>query len=401
MTVSRWTPEFLASMRQEMDPEADEVVRRIFEDGGPRALGGLHGELVRKDGLPVETLPPYLKEYLRATAEPGDSDPEALRMAEELLSSHGVIAFTILACASLPECYVDRPGVPVLWETQKLNTHVHRRCLETTRFVMGVMSPGGLEREGAGVRAAQKVRLMHASIRHLMLQTPDEVLAGGQADDISDVFRSHRWKEELGMPLNQEDLAYTLQTFGWVTVRSLRRLGSGLTPDQEEAVIHLWNATGRMMGIREDLLPADVADAQALFEAIKARVAGESVEGRSLTAAVTGWAESHIPRALGHYRHVPRMMTRYLVDEPTAEMLGVPALTAREEEVARTLTGVILEVEGHEERASRNSQHHRTAAEWLFRTMVKGLMKMPRGWERELFDVPDHLADAWQVVEVE
>lgn len=398
---TRWNREFLASKRNVMDPEADEVVRRLFEEGGHEALGKLHGRLVQEDGLPREELPGYLKDYLLDTADPGDPNPDALRLAEDVLSSHGMIAFTILACVSLPECYVDRLGVPVLWETQQLNTHVHRRTLETSQFVMGVMSPGGMEREGKGVQAAQKVRLMHASIRRLMRDTPDDEIASGQTADIADVFRAHRWKDELGMPLNQEDLAYTLQTFGWVTVRSLRKLGCGLTPDQEEAIIHLWNATGRVMGIEEDLLPENVADAEALFEAIKAHVAGTSEEGRSLTAAVLKYAESQIPGPLRHYRHVPRMLTRHLIDDETAKMLAVPALTPEEEETARRLTGTIRRFEHAEEEHYRDSHHHRTAAEWLFRTMVAHMMKLPRGWKRGLFEIPDHLATSWKLVEVE
>lgn len=401
MVQPRWTPEFLESMRQEMDPLADEVVRRLFEDGGLAQLGRLHGRLLDQDGVPVEGLPDYLTEYLHETADPGDPDPDALRLAEDVLSSHGIVAFTILACASLPECYVDRPGVPVLWETQKLNAHVDRRSFETSQFVIGVMSPGGLERAGAGVRAAQKVRLMHASIRHLMLEKSDRELADDQAPDIARAFLSHDWKHELGMPLNQEDLAYTLQTFGWVTVRSLRKFEAGLTPDHEEAIIHLWNATGRMMGIREDLMPADVAEAEQLFTAIKTRVAdAPSAEGQSLSAAILNFAESHIPAPLhGSYGHVPRMLTRFLVGDETADMLAVPALTPDERLQAERIEKTIQRVERRESELLRSSAHHWDMAEWLFRHMAAGMMGMDRGGRRSSFQIPDHLATSWKISE--
>lgn len=401
MAQARWTPEFLESMRQEMDPLADEVVRKLFEDGGLAQVGRLHGRLLDQDGVPVEGLPDYLTEYLLETADPGDPDPDALRLAEEVLTSHGIVAFTILACASLPECYVDRPGVPVLWETQKLNAHVDRRSIETSQFVIGVMSPGGLEREGAGVRAAQKVRLMHASIRHLMLEKSDRELADGQAPDIAQQFLSHDWKHELGMPLNQEDLAYTLQTFGWVTVRSLRKFDAGLTPDHEEAVIHLWNATGRVMGIREDLLPANVAEAEQLFTAIKTRVAdAPSQEGQSLTAAILNFAESHIPGPLhSRYGHVPRMLMRFLVGDETADMLAVPALTPEEARAAERIEQTIRRVEHREEALLRSSVHHRDMADWLFQHMAGGMVRMARGGERSMFDIPDHLAESWELTQ--
>ena len=38
-------------------------------------------------------------------------------------------------------------------------------------FVLHVMAPGGLEPEGQGIKAIQKVRLMHSAIRHLVKKT--------------------------------------------------------------------------------------------------------------------------------------------------------------------------------------------------------------------------------------
>ena len=42
-----------------------------------------------------------------------------------------------LLCASLPECYVARRGVPVLWLTQQLEQHTTRRLYETAQMPAG------------------------------------------------------------------------------------------------------------------------------------------------------------------------------------------------------------------------------------------------------------------------
>ncbi|HEV7802238.1 MAG TPA: hypothetical protein VGP15_14270, partial [Burkholderiales bacterium] len=122
MSVDKWTDDFLASMRQVMDPQADEVITRLFADGGPERLNRFHGQILRSDGIPVDGLPDYVVDYLKATAAPPAwMNHELARHAQEVLTSNGLIAFTILGCASLPECYVDRPGVPALWLTQNIN----------------------------------------------------------------------------------------------------------------------------------------------------------------------------------------------------------------------------------------------------------------------------------------
>lgn len=402
MSVDKWTDEFLASMRQEMDPQADEVIRRLFDEGGLQGLRQFHNHILRNDGIPADGLPRYVAEYLEATASPPEwIDRDAVRMAEAVLTSNGLIAFTILAGASLPECYVDRPGVPALWLTQKINAHVYRRVVETSQFVIGVMSPGGLEREGKGIQAAQKVRLMHASVRHLILQTPDDQLARGTTSDIADVFRNHTWQTALGLPINQEDLAYTLQTFAWVGIRGMRDLECGLTPDQEEGIVQVWNATGHALGIRRDLMPANVAEAEEIFTRIKARVAGPCEEGRSMQAALLDYQEGLIPEFMSSYRHLPRMVMRHLVGAGTADMLGVPPLMPVEEEAAHKVIGMIDGMDHVENDAFARFSPVRKGAEWLFRRMLETYAQLPREWERELFQIPENLATEWKVARLE
>jgi hypothetical protein len=398
MSVDKWTDDFLASMRQVMDPQADEVITRLFADGGPERLNRFHGQILRSDGIPVDGLPDYVVDYLKATAAPPAwMNHELARHAQEVLTSNGLIAFTILGCASLPECYVDRPGVPALWLTQNINAHVYRRIVETAQFVIGVMSPGGMERNGKGLQAAQKVRLMHASIRHLVLAAPDEQLAKGQTEDIAGVFRNHTWKTELGLPLNQEDLAYTLQTFAWVGIRGMRALDCHLTPDQEEGIVQVWNAAGFLMGIREDLLPANVKEAEILFSRIKARVAAESEPGKSMEAALLNYQESMMPGHLRGLRHLPRMVTRHLVGDATADMLGIPELMPIEKVEARLAIEAIDRIDHIRNHVFNDFSPARKAAEYVFRRMVENFMSLPKQWERELFQIPDHLSSEWKV----
>src|ERR1044072_8881220 len=103
MGAETWTDEYLASMRQVADPEADEVVRRLFEEQGLEALRQFHGQILRADGVPVNGLPSYVADYLRSnSAPPAWMDRDAARHAAEVLSSNGMIAFTILRSRQRP-----------------------------------------------------------------------------------------------------------------------------------------------------------------------------------------------------------------------------------------------------------------------------------------------------------
>ena len=140
-----------------------------------------------------------------------------------------------LACASLPACYAARKGVQVLHLTARLQTDPVRRIGETAQLTLDAMAPGGLAPGGAGVRDAQKVRLMHAAVRHL-------------------VGTSGAWDPDWGVPVNQEDLAGTLMTFSIVVVDSLRKLGVSVSDEEADAYFHAWNCVGHILGLDARLL---------------------------------------------------------------------------------------------------------------------------------------------------
>lgn len=392
-----WSNDFLASMRQEMDPLADETVKALFADQGVAVMRSFHGDLVDEAGNPLPGLPDAMVRYLEETAKPPDwVDPVKLELAEKLLNSHGILIFLLLSWASLPECYVDRLGMPVLFLTQKLNVDISRRVIETCKYVVDVLSRDGFKPTGRGLDSARKVRLMHAAVRHLILNTPAERLAEGLPPDVAKVFAENNWKQEMGLPINQEDLAYTLQTFGWVCVRGMRDLHADLEPHEEDAIIHCWRVAGHYMGIRHDLLPETVDDSRALFDAIKKRVAGPSVEGESLTAAVLDFAEKNVK--LSHLKAAPQVFTRFLVGDETADMLGIPQPTRHQAwDQKRWVLELATIVHFREKRLDRFKGMRDLAARkfGLIGGVITELASHMHG--RTPFTIPEELAPNWAV----
>ena len=99
---------------------------------------------------------------------------------------------TLLFCASLPECYVLPHLSEVLHVAGQLEEHTEYRIRQTAAMVFPVMMKGGLTTAGGGgVAQVLKVRLIHATIRHLILHgAPQEArgriepqpVAGGPAN---------------------------------------------------------------------------------------------------------------------------------------------------------------------------------------------------------------------------
>ena len=215
-----------------------------------------------------------------------------VKEAEEFFLLNGISSATQLSCASLPECYIMRYGTEVLAFTKFLQIDPARRIRETAQMIMSVMCPGGLVADGGvgvGVRATQKVRVMHAVIRYMVEHDP-----GTAANPTDPALR-----KKLGRPINQEDLAFTLLTFLYVAVRSYVKLGVRMTQAEKNDYVHCWNVVGFLMGIREDLLPADYEQSQKLYDAIREHQAGASKAGQALTTALMNLLEQMVPPGRG------------------------------------------------------------------------------------------------------
>jgi hypothetical protein len=374
-----WTDAQLDAKRLRGDPLADVVVAELFAKGEREAVNALMTTLVRNDGLPPEQLPPIVLDYLTQTSAIPIADPKQVERGERMFGTFGPEMLMVLGFYSLPASYAAKKGVQVLYRTAYLLRRPVRRVFETTQMVVDVMAPRGLEPGGRGVRTAQKVRLMHAAIRHLTVTDP-----------------KLPWDQDaLGVPINQEDMAGTLMTFSTLVWQGLSRLGIQLADDERAAYLHAWQVIGRIMGIDEDLIPATVGDAMNLTALIRRRQIGPSPEGQAMTPALIGGMQDLMPRLTPGL--ASSMVHHFLDDDPfqhqdVAEMLGVPPAnwTHYLVELISLLTGVLGGL----------AEHSADVAGLLrafSRPMVQAMLTVERGGARPAFSVPGSFREEWQM----
>jgi hypothetical protein len=350
--MDRIAPEFLCPTLRADPPADDTVARMLAGASGPAELSAriaqINGELARwqtngalASWRPGPDLEPRAAEalidYLAACQHlPEWTDRAAIARAETLFMDISMLSCTLLFCASLPECYVLPDLSAVLHAAGQLEVHTDYRVRSTAAMIFPVMLAGGLTTpEGGGVAQALKVRLIHATIRYLILRgTPRDALgtppvppltpAGG---GIHHTLYAHGWDTSVnGLPCNQEELAYTLLTFSYVFVRGLRTLRLALAPQDEEAYLHTWNVLGHVLGIEQGLMATTMAQAQHDFETIqaRARLLVRRPDPRPLLAADLMKAmENEIPIRL--LKPVPTLLTRLLCRGDATRDLGLDA----------------------------------------------------------------------------
>ena len=190
-----------------------------------------------------------------------EHDPDLLARAHELFVRCGFGVPMVLFCSSLPQCYAVPDGARILMASGAIPTNVRRRIVETAQLVFDVADLGGLtEKTGRGLRTSQKVRLLHAVIRSMLIRS-------GQAPGT--------------VPLNQMQLVGTLMSFSVIVLDGLRALGFEVTSEDAEAWYHLWRVVGLLLGIEEQFLPKTVDAADEVCDYGRNRFWADQTRGRS------------------------------------------------------------------------------------------------------------------------
>jgi hypothetical protein len=226
----------------------------------------------------------------------------------------------------------------VLHTAGQLEQHTEYRIRSTAAMIFPVMMRGGLHAPGgAGIAQTLKVRLIHSTIRNLILRgAPPESLQAHQRElapqtvpaakpTLYQTLFARGWNViDSGLPCNQEEQAYTLLTFSYVFLRSLRRLGIGLPRADEEAYLHTWNVVGHVLGIERSLMAETMEQAASLFARMQARGRSRSVAPDprpALGAALMRTMALSIPWPA--VQRIPVLLTRHLCGRETVRDLGL------------------------------------------------------------------------------
>jgi hypothetical protein len=312
--------------------------------------------------VPPDGTSPHIAEALRSYLDaarglPKWGDSAKITRGEDVFTEHGPLSVMSLFCASLPDCYIQPKASAVLQISGQLTTNTDYRIRSTAAMVFPVMLRGGLTTpEGLGVAQTLKVRLIHATIRNLILHGAPEAMVNAVVPQVGNpaieatpqsmhsAFVASGWNVARdGLPNNQEQLVFTLLTFHFVFLRAMRTLGIGLRAEDEEAYLHVWNVVGYLLGIEPKWMPFTYADAERLFLEIQTECVADTVypggtDARpALGGALMGYMSDSIPFKL--LKPFPALFTRYLCGSVVADALGI---SNQQSLVSRILFAVLM-----------------------------------------------------------
>ncbi|MEU9144998.1 oxygenase MpaB family protein [Streptomyces sp. NPDC048349] len=304
MPATKWTDELLDPLRKAGDPPADAAIEEIYALGRQEQVREALLVLGGNSQAVPDGLPPKLQEYFsHSSVLPQWADEVLVARGQSLLGRYQGHIVTTLLCGSLPLCYGCGDGAQVLYRSTRLTQGVFRRLMETAQFVVDVLEPGSLKPGARGVRSAQKIRLLHATMRYHLARKDD-------------------WDTSWGVPVNQEDLAATLMSFAVIIPQGLARLGVELPAQDRDAFFHIWRIIGHIMGVNERVDPASYEDGTALVDAVLRRQQRPSEAGTVLTKSVLDFIREVLPTPL--FAGVGPSLIRHLAGNRAADVVSVP-----------------------------------------------------------------------------
>lgn len=362
------------------DPLADNTVKNVIDSGSLVEMKNVYKQLRENVDVDQHQLPEVIKNYFDKTKNlPDYVNPEMINVGQQVFAKYGPQISLCLMCKSLPEAYVCANGAKVLYTTGRMteqsgNLNVFtRRLMETAQFVMNVCSPGGLSNTGSGIVTAQKVRLIHASIRYYIHQQSWDTACYGE-------------------PINQLDMAGTLQSFSSLIIEGLGILGIDLSDNEKEGYYHIWHVIGSTMGVEPSLNPPTFKEGYALGKAILDDQKKASKEGEELTKAVIDFMQQIIPGNL--FDDAPETIIRYLIGDEMSDMLNIP----KQEDLIGKMIPKLL---GHifDEMSEMEDRHLfiRKLITHFNHLMLQGMLNHFNDYKQVRFYIPPGLRTNWNL----
>ncbi|MEV0173914.1 oxygenase MpaB family protein [Streptomyces sp. NPDC050803] len=299
-----YTEESMDALRLVGDELADATVAALFERGEVGTFNTLM-RYVSTAGAPLpDGLPDVARDYLEATgAPPSWVDWAEMEKARLFFIDNNVHISTALSFAAMPACYVVPHVAQLLSATHGLS-YPSKRMAETGQFTVYLMQPDAFEAGSRFIPAAQKVRLLHASIRHHLK-------------------RENRWNtDELGLPICQEDMIGGQMFFSMLVLDSLHRLNIHMSTEGAEAYYYAWRVVGAMLGVDQEAVPRDLEQARRFLDLYMLRHMGPSEEGAHLTRQLIDLYEEVVPGTF--FDPIVSALIRHLVGDTCADWLQVP-----------------------------------------------------------------------------
>ncbi|GLY43295.1 hypothetical protein Amsp01_093180 [Amycolatopsis sp. NBRC 101858] len=286
------------------DDEVDRLMAGILDTGGVPAVNTALRPWVNNDDVLPAGLPADLAAYLRqANRLPSWADPVKLRRAADFNRRKDTYLFMLYGLGSgIMSTVIPREAKSVYWSAGGAN--MQDRAAKTFTFGYDLSDLNAFEPTGQFVVTANKTRLVHAAVRHLLPQSP-------------------HWRAvaDEQLPISNGDILVTFHSLGTFVHRKLLEWRVPMSAADEAAFLHQWQVAIHLLGVRDEFIPQTWAAADAQSTQVLTPLLSPTTEGKELAEDLLGLTAQI---DLGVTRGFLNEFVRYVLSDAIGDWLRLP-----------------------------------------------------------------------------
>lgn len=291
---SRYAKDIYPSMAHIVN-NTHQISADVFRNGTPEA------EFNEEHERLVQVLTDYFND--QHLFPQSQEEYEIIHRGCEFFDLHVGDCLFALTLRSLLKQYSAFKATNVLVATKLLVDYPHRRIVETLQFVADVMEDNGFQPEGNAIRSIQKLRLVHAMIRHRINKKKSN-------PDYQDSAITMMWDDAWGLPINQQDMIFAVHTFSIEVIDGLLANGVKVPQQDIDDYYMTWHLYGRALGVNPDLNPTSYAEGKKLQSRIYKSQFIPNQNALALTTPLIDFSRTFLPFSPG-VTHIYAMIKRY------------------------------------------------------------------------------------------
>ncbi|GAB1510884.1 oxygenase MpaB family protein [Actinophytocola sp. KF-1] len=287
------------------DDEVDRLLASLLDNGQVPAVNtAMRSWVNNSDALP-SGLPAALTSWLqKVNRMPSWADPAKLRRAADFNRRKDTYLFMLYGLGSgIMSTVIPREAKSVYWSAG--GADMQDRAAKTFTFGYDLSDMNAFEPSGQFVVTANKTRLVHAAVRHLLPQSP-------HWQQVAD--------EPRRIPISNGDILVTFHSLGTFVHKKLKEWRVPMTAADEEAFLHSWQVAIHLLGVRDEFIPKTWAAAYAQSEQVLTPILAPSYEGKELAEDLLGLTAQI---DLGVTRGFLNEFVRYVLSDEIGDWLNL------------------------------------------------------------------------------
>lgn len=286
------------------DDEIDRIIATMIQNGQTAQVNSAMDGWVNNWQPVPSGLPPELSGWLDTHMKmPAWADMSKLRRAADFNRRKDTYLFMIYGVGGgIMSTVIPREARSVYHS--KGGADMQDRAAKTFSFGYDLSDINAFETTGEFRVTANRTRLVHAAVRHLLPQSPHWQASG----------------HDEQIPISNHDILVTFHSTGTFAHKKLKEWRVPMSRADEEAFLHSWQVALHFLGVKDEYIPASWDAAHAQAAQILTPVLSPTNEGKVLAEVLLGLIAQI---DLGLTRGFLNEFVRYQLGNEVGDWLGL------------------------------------------------------------------------------